>query len=300
MQARFFRSVRAKLMALSLGLIVVPGAVVAFLASSSATTALEDAVGRQLATVASDGAQGLANAIETERARLTGWVDQELMREVVVGDVDKRISRFLAGEQERLPMLLDAVVIDASQIAVAATDPAVLGTTPVALASRATAAVPGGVAMAGPRSLPGRRGPVLEFAVAIADPEDATATLGTLLATYDWRATTATLAAVRDGVAVLGIGVELLVLDAGGRVIGGTGRDAGAGEGPDVVRTDGWRIARSDGPAYGVEPSVDALVGRAALGEGDPGWSRCWQWWCWPGSPSPPYWPIAWRSRCGC
>jgi hypothetical protein len=67
MRATFFRSVRAKLMALSLGLIVVPGAVVAFLASSGATTALEDAVGRQLATVASDGAQSLASAIDAGR-----------------------------------------------------------------------------------------------------------------------------------------------------------------------------------------------------------------------------------------
>ena len=265
MRPAFLRSVRAKLMALSLGLVVVPGAVVAFLASSSATAALERAVGRQLATVASDGAQALASVIEAERARLAGWAGQEIMREVVVGDVDKRISRFLLGQRDRIPMLLDAVVVDAARVAVAATDPAVLGTS-LPAARGAGAARP---TMTGPRTTPRHDGPVLDFAVAIPDPDDPGATVGTLRATYDWRVATAPLAAVRAGIAALGSDVALLVVDDAGRAIGGT---EPPGEG-GVPRAVAWAPSTAGGPAYGVAGREDALVGRARLGLPDLRWS---------------------------
>jgi len=261
--------VRAKLVGLSLGLIVLPGAVLAFLASSNATSALERAVGRQLATIAGGAAQEVAGVIADQQRRLASWADQELMREVLVGDVDKRISRFLVGEQIRTLTLLDVIATDGSGLAIAGTDPAVLGTVPESRGHPADA----GVSMTGPYASTRYARAVLEFAVAIPDPEEAASRIGTLRALYDWRAVTAALAEVQADVASQGIGVELLVLDADGVLIGGAwtvrpGLEAGAD-----LRAAGWRAVEEDPIFFGVEGPTDALVGHAAVGLPVAAWS---------------------------
>ncbi len=256
-------------MGLSLALIVVPGAVLAFLASTNATTALERAVGRQLATIAGGAAQEVASVIADEQARLASWADQELMREVLVGDVDKRISRFLVGQQIRTLTLLDVIATDASGAAVAGTDPAVLGTLPESQSTPSDT----GVSMTGPYPSTRYGRSVLEFAVAIPDPEEAASRIGTLRALYDWRAVTAALADVQADVATQGIGVELLVLDVDGVLIGGawTAR-AGLEAGADL-RAAGWGAAEDDPIFFGVDAPADALIGHAAVGLPVAAWS---------------------------
>jgi signal transduction histidine kinase len=266
--------VRSKLVALSLGLVAVPGAVLGFLAASGATAALERAVGRQLATVAGNAAQELASLVGEERARLASWASQELMREVLVADVDKRVTRFLLGQRAHTPMLLDVAASDAAGKIVAATDPALLGAASESPVVRAAGAGGRGeVALAGPHHSPRYRRAVLELAAAIADPEDAATRVGVLHAVYDWRVTTAALGEVREDVAATGITIELVVLDAEGRLIGGSWTPRpGLGEGDDL-RAAGWHAARADAPSYGVEPRAGALVGRASLAPPAPPWS---------------------------
>ncbi len=267
-----FRSVRSKLVALSLALIVIPGAVFAFLAVSGATDALERAVGRQLAMVAGDAAKQLASRLDEQRERLASWANQELMREVIVTDVDKRISRFLLGQRTRTPMLLDALVTNAAGTVVAATDPAMLDTVPAADLVSARVAQDE-VAIDGPRPSSRYDRPVLELAIAIRDPEDATSSLGVLHAIYDWRLIAAALEVIRADNDALGVDVELLVLDRDGTLIGGSWTPRDALEAGTSLRTAGWRSAAPDAPSYDVEPSVDALVGRATLAPPAPRWS---------------------------
>jgi CheY-like chemotaxis protein len=90
-----FSSLRGKLLVFSLLLLAVPGAVFAIVALASARQALQNAVGRQLAEVAHDAAAELTELLVRERTTLTTWARQDLMREILVGDVDKRIVRFL-------------------------------------------------------------------------------------------------------------------------------------------------------------------------------------------------------------
>ena len=262
-------SVRTKLVLLSLALIVVPGAVFALLAAGDATRALEAAVGRQLATVASDAAQDLADQLREVHHEVRGWARQDVMREVIVGDVDKRVSRLLVGIREHNPAYLDLRVTDAAGRTVASTDPAVLGTD-IASDTWRRALGAGDVVTAGPvRAADGRM--VLELATPVHDPEDPASVPGVLTAHWDWSTTRAFLEQTRRFLATIGLDVEILVVDAHGTLIGGSWRSDRFRVGDDLGAA-GWRLATSE-PDYYVEPSVDGLVGRAALGPSDASWS---------------------------
>lgn len=66
------RSLQGKLAALSLLLVVVPGAVFAWIALGSARHALEHAVGRQLAEVAQDSAERVEAEVGRAEALVRG------------------------------------------------------------------------------------------------------------------------------------------------------------------------------------------------------------------------------------
>jgi signal transduction histidine kinase len=264
-------SVRTKLVLLSLVLIVVPGAIFAILAARDATQALESAVGRQLATIASDAAQDLADELREVHHAVRGWADQEVMREIIVGDVDKRVSRLLVGLREHNPAYLDIRVTDPQGRTIAAADPDVLGAESAsAIGQRALAA--GDLVTDGPARSPrtGRR--VLELATPIRDPEDKATVSGVLVATYDWSSAGASFAESRRFLAQMGLDVEILVLDERGTLIGGSWQPGHYQVGTDF-RAAGWQLADGADRNYAVEPSVDGLVGRATLASGAPGWS---------------------------
>lgn len=262
-------SVRTKLLLLSLALIVVPGAVFALLAAGDATRALEAAVGRQLTTVASDAAQDLVDDLGEVRHEVRGWASQDVMREVIVGDVDKRVSRLLVGLHEHNPAYLDVRVSDVHGRTIAAADPGALGTQ-VAGDTWRRALTAGDLVTAGPTRAPDER-MILELATPIRDPEDPASVAGVLTASYDWGTTSALFEQTRRFLATIGLDVEILVVDAQGTLIGGSWRPGGFRVGDDL-RAAGWHLATSE-PDYHVEPSVDGVVGHAALGPSDPGWS---------------------------
>ena len=78
-------SLRAKLLLFSLLLVVVPGVVFALIVIASMRSALEDAVGRQLAQVAHDTASQFGELLTRERGNVAAWANQDVMREIRIG-----------------------------------------------------------------------------------------------------------------------------------------------------------------------------------------------------------------------
>lgn len=264
-------SVRTKLLLLSLVLIVLPGTLFAVLAARDATRALDRAVGRQLATVASDAAQDLADELREIQHEVRGLARQEVMREVIVGDVDKRVSRLLQGARDHNPAYVDLRVTDRDARTVAAADPQAIGTR-VESPTVARARAAGDLVTAGPVRRPGSDRRVLELAIPIRDPEDPSAVAGVLLASYDWSSAGASFAESRRFLAGIGLDVEILVLDGQGDLIAGSW-EAGRYTAGTNLRAAGWRLAAPGVEAYATEPAGDGLVGRAMVPSGASGWS---------------------------
>src|SRR5215470_16729073 len=106
------RSLRTKLLLFSLLLIVVPGAVLGVALISSSRTALTEAVGRQLAEAAHTAADSLAHTLARERGELGTFARQDLMREIRIGDLDKRIAAFLLNLKNAKESLLELRIYD--------------------------------------------------------------------------------------------------------------------------------------------------------------------------------------------
>jgi signal transduction histidine kinase len=264
-------SVRTKLVLFSLVLIVVPGAVFALLAAGDTTRALEQAVGQQLAAVASDAAQDLADELREIQHEVRGWARQDVMRETIVGDVDKRISRLLLGLRAHNPAYVDLLVGDAEGRTIAAVDPKLLGTEIAGDAWRRALATDD-LVTSGPLHSPRTGEQILELATPIHDPEDRSSVSGVLLASYDWSSAGVSFAESRRLLAALGLDVEILVLDERGVLIGGSWKPGAYPIGADL-RAAGWRLAAPTDYSYAVEPRVDGLVGRATLAGSGPAWS---------------------------
>src|SRR5947208_6369570 len=120
-------SLHAKLQLFSLVLVVVPGVLFALIALARARGALEHAVGQQLGEVAHEALEELAGALAGERNDVRTWARQDVMRDVMIGDLDKRASRFLRSLTDGGAPYLDLLCIDRDGRVVAATDPRSLG-----------------------------------------------------------------------------------------------------------------------------------------------------------------------------
>jgi two-component system, NtrC family, sensor histidine kinase HydH len=269
-------TLRAKLVLLAFVLVIVPGGIFGATASRDAARALEATVGHQLSMVAGDVAGDLATALADQEGKVGVWTRQGVMREIIVGDVDKRIASFLQVQQSGDPAYLDLFVVDGEGRTVASSDPHLIGVSPPptglwreAIASRAPV-------LNGPvsSSHDGRR--VLELAAPIVDPENAGAVLGALFVLYDWTRIVAIAAEVHQELAATGLAIDLLILDGGGVVIGSAGR---AREGALVGRNlaaDGWHtlaLPLPDRRNAVYEPEADAFVGRVHLAKPAPAWT---------------------------
>jgi signal transduction histidine kinase len=258
-------SLRAKLVLLAAGLVLVPAAVYGVISLSSSRAALTQVIGRQLVEEARSGADRLAGALRSEHERLRALAAQDVMREIRIADLDKRIAGLLVSVQRSCAACTGLAVLDAGGHVVAASHPGWLGKTADALPGGAGA---GGV-IEGPLRTAGEPAALLRFTVPVPDPDKADASLGWLMALMDWDRELAVLAHERDSLLSVGLDVEVLVLDAGGVMIGGAGRERGP-----------WRLGdriAAAGPADAVEGRLDEragmLLGQAELGPGLPLWS---------------------------
>jgi len=276
LSAAFVPSLRLKLLLFAFLLIIVPGVVFALMSIASARRALEQAVGRQLAEVAHDTATEVADLLSRERKNVAMWARQDLMREVLIGDIDKRISRLLVSLTENGSAFLDLVCIDANGRAVAASAPRLLGLDYTGQAwSRA--ALAGQTFLAGPHRAPDGDRATLEIAAPIFDPERDDRVIGALLGYYDWARFTALAEGVQRNAKVLQLAVDVALLGEDGSVL------AEAPPAHDVrllgenLRTAGWRAAQRPlqmrHAGFVREQRVATLVGFAAVPRPEASWT---------------------------
>jgi len=256
-------SLRTKLALLAALLVLVPAAIYGAISLSSSRAALTQVIGRQLVEKARSGADRLAGALRSERGRLQALAAQDVMREIRIADLDKRIASLLVSAQRGCGACTGLAVLDARGRVVAASHPGWMG--------RAADALPGGAgtggAIEGPLRGTGAPGALLRFTVPVPDPDHAEATLGWLVALMDWDRELSVLAQARQNLLSVGLDAEVLVLDADGAVLGGSGRE----HGPWPV---GARVAADAGAeASRVDERSGMLLAQAPLGEGLPRWS---------------------------
>ena len=269
-------SLRGKLLLFSAALVVVPGIVFGVVAYASAQRALESAVGRQLAEVAHDTAAEVSDLIGRERRNMRSWARQDVMREIVIGDLDKRISRFLTSLKDSDIGYVDLLCTDASGRVVAATDPEVLGR-PQADHEWYRAATSSGETFAGASIAlyAGRR--TIELATRVYNPDAPGQVIGVLLGRFDWDRSLALAERIQENSTLLGIVADVLIIDATGDVIAQAGGPHFPGLLGQNLRTDGWAAAATSlsrrRPAYVREPRVSALVGYARLQQPNTEWT---------------------------
>jgi hypothetical protein len=201
------RSLRYKLLLFAALVVLGPGVLLAVIAERSASDALEQVIGRQLAREADHTADRLSSLLRGERQALASFARQDLMREVRVADIDKRISRALATFRAGSPVRLGYLVVDREGRVVASSEPDLIGPLP-AWADPAWAAADGEERLLGPLVRPGRGDRLLVATAPIPDPDGgdpgAARQLGTLVGLLDWERLVALTEAVRSDLATQG------------------------------------------------------------------------------------------------
>jgi two-component system, NtrC family, sensor histidine kinase HydH len=260
----------------SLLLVLAPAVVFEVIAISNGRRTLIEAVGRQLTEEARGAADSLSGTLNAEFGNLRTFARQDLMREIRIGDIDKRISTFLASLQHGEQSILELHVTNLDGAVVAATNPARIGNQDSPSAEPASSA-PTLELLHGPAASPVGHGLALRISVPIPDPDRNAAPVGRLTALYDWEHETRGADQIRRNLLEMGLDVDVIITDKSGVVIGGAMHE----HSPTPVGTDlraaGWTAtdeARYPAPAgCVVDRGARALVGYARLRDGAPAWS---------------------------
>ena len=243
---------------------------------SNGRRTLIEAVGRQLTEEARGAADSLSGTLNAEFGNLRTFARQDLMREIRIGDIDKRISTFLASVQHGERSILELHVTNIDGVVVAASNPARIGEQDSPSGERASSA-PTQELLHGPVASPVGHGLAFGISVPIPDPDRNAAPVGRLTALYDWEQETTGAGQIRRNLLEMGLDVDVLITDKSGVVIGGAMQDRS----PTPIGTDlhaaGWTTTdEARYPAlsgFVVDQGARALVGYARLREGAPAWS---------------------------
>jgi signal transduction histidine kinase len=195
---------------------------------------------------------------------------------VLIGDLDKNISRFLASLKNEEPSYVDLLCADAAGRVVAATDPKLVGMD-VSGRSWFSAVLDRRHVLRGPHLSPVHNRRVLEIASPIRGPENRDEVIGALLLLYDWSGGGLLGDRTRRTLAVPGTELDVVILDRHGTVIGGAWDEELELELGQNLRKQGWRMAQRalGGGArwgFGEEPQAQALIGYAPMDELRFGW----------------------------
>jgi two-component system, NtrC family, sensor histidine kinase HydH len=254
-------------------IVVVPGGVFGWIAISNGRRALTETIGRQLAEEARSGADSLAATLNGELNDLRTFAHQDLMREIRIGDLDKRISAFLVAVKSGDQSILELRVTDSAGRIVAASDPSSIGRTDPPVAGASTA--PPAESLRGPLRWAG--GSALEVSVPVPDPDRSGDSLGRLTALYDWAHQTGALGQIRQDLHEMNLEADIVITDGSGVVIGGAvepGTRAPIGR---DLRAAGWTtLADAQGrpsSGFAVEPAARALVGYSRVPGAAPAWT---------------------------
>lgn len=269
-------SLQTKLLLFALALVTLPGVVFALFAFSGARAAIEREVGIQLHQSAERGADALGAAFERARRDTQSWAHQDIMRELVVGDLDKRVSKFLQTVRDSKAAYLEVVCSDRHGAVVAASRGAWIGRDlngwDVMRWLRN-----GTEGLVGPVASPDFGHAVVIIGAPIHNPDPPGEVIGNVILVYDWGGVQTLLDDLRIKLTSLGKRVAVLVVDRGGAVIGGVS-DAGLAAERSPLADATWPALPASG--YGNrtvrmanEPPVDVLIGAAAVSGPPNGWS---------------------------
>ncbi len=261
-------SLRAQLLFFVTALVLLPGGLYGVITLSSSRAALAQVVGRHLSEEARSGADRLATTLRSERERLESFAVQDVMREIRIADLDKRISSFLASGKRGCPACVDLLVLNRSGQVVAASTPAWIG--------KIENTIPGGVdsavMIAGPFPTADATGTLIRLTVPVPDPDARGTTLGQLVALFDWERGTEVIARVRESMRSVGLDPEVLILDARGIVIGSAAPADGPWQLGDLLLLHVPRSQDHATTGY-IDTATARLVGHAKLPDDLPPWT---------------------------
>jgi len=266
-------SLRTKLLLFALGLITLPGVGFALYAFSGARAALEREVGIQLHETAERGADALAVALARAESDARTWANQDVMRDLLVGDVDKRVSKFLRAVVGEKAVYSEAFCIDSRGSIIAASSGEWMGRT----AREIGATDPGSdAALSGPLASGDAGREAVLIQVPIGNPDPPGDRIGSLILVYDWAGAQSLLDQIRLKLAGLGESVAALVVDRAGKVIGGVSFD-GQPAHRSALAEENWISSTSI--RYGkywlgasAAAPIEMLSGSAPIARA-PGWS---------------------------
>jgi signal transduction histidine kinase len=216
-----FRSLRAKLQLFAFLLVLVPGVILAVLAVASARNALEASIGRELAQIAGDALDELDEATHDATEMVAGWAQQDVMRDVLIGDLDKRLSRFFQTLTEGSAPFREIYGLDRTGRVVAANDPRLLENPPD-LTRTASTVLRGEIMI--PEVEPDG-GDFVEMGAPIRDPDHPATVIGALVARYDWQHAIGRLDRRRRILLPYHMSVDVIVLADDGAIVGESWRD---------------------------------------------------------------------------
>lgn len=267
---------RTKLLLFAFALVTLPGIAFAVVAFSGARSALEREVGIQLHQTAERGAEALATSLERARGDVRSWASQDVMRDLLVGDLDKRVSRFLHTVQESKSAYLEALCAQEDGTVVAASSGSWIGRN---IRGWQTMRLPAAneTTLLGPIQSADFSRNILEIGTPVRNPDAPDQRIARLILVYDWRGSEKVLDTIRIKLAGLGKHVAALVVDEEGAVVGGVSFDGRpAIESP--LAEQSWRRLPANG--YGKRAATvsdhsraGVLVGGAVVSEPRPDWS---------------------------
>jgi len=255
------RSLRNKLLLFAAVLVVLPGIMVGVIAERSGRASLQTVIGRQLAREAGHAAEQLAAALAAERRSLNGLARQDLMREIRVADIDKRIASALATLREASAARIEYLVEDETGTVVASSDPGRLD-----LPLPASLGDAGAERIGGPLEAAAFGRTALWMRTPIPDPDDPSRSLGWLTGIFDWQRLLATTASLRRELADQGLAADVLVARSDGTLLGASWSSTPP-EDPDRALWSSRLVLGFSGPPdYRVDEDGGLLAGRAEVG----------------------------------
>lgn len=263
-------SLRFKLSLFAALLVLVPGSLFGWIAQHNGNVTLQNLIGRQLAREAQHTRDRLIAILTRERETLESFARQDLMREVRVDDIDKRISVALATLRDGSPVRLDYLVLDRDERVVASSNPKWIGPRPGWLEARGPVESRTG-RFADPIAARARGAPGVTLWTPVFDPDLSGEEIGMLVGLYDWSQLVRVIHDVRDDLADQGIRADVIIARHDGTRLAGTGNESLE----EAIASTDWNESgeptslESD---YHVLSTSEFLVGRATLGDGPSDW----------------------------
>ncbi len=264
-------SLRQKLLLFSAALVLIPGLLFVVIVQQSGQASLQQLVGRQLAREAAHTRDRFVATVRREREALESFARQDLMRDVRVRDIDKRVSAALATLREGDPVRAGYLVLDDGGEVVASSEAAWIDGAPkwlVRVSERSKPDEEGHPTSPIAISSAGRHALFLE--TPIPDPDAPGETIARLLALYDWSRLIDLLGEVEGDLAEQEVRAVAVIVDQGGSVLGGGGERVASFL--QDARFDDLGVFDGGRSTYSLVRDSGVIVGRAELG------SEFWNW----------------------